>query len=72
MSTNSLVIKVGIFTEWFQPHLIPSVSTTILVVTRLWTDLVDGSCTSPPSWTFRTCLISLLCKWASQSEIVKG
>ena len=25
MSTNSLVIKIGIFTEWFQPHLIPYV-----------------------------------------------
>lgn len=25
MSTNSVVIKAGIFTEWFQPHLIPSV-----------------------------------------------
>ncbi|RXK37688.1 hypothetical protein M231_05021 [Tremella mesenterica] len=23
MSTNSVVIKTGIFTEWFQPHLIP-------------------------------------------------
>ena len=25
MSTNSVVIKTGIFTEWFQPHLIPCV-----------------------------------------------
>jgi hypothetical protein len=25
MSTNSLVIKASLFTEWFQPHLIPSV-----------------------------------------------
>jgi hypothetical protein len=25
MSTNSVVIKTGIFTEWFQPHLIPQV-----------------------------------------------
>lgn len=23
MSSNSVVIKTGIFTEWFQPHLIP-------------------------------------------------
>jgi hypothetical protein len=23
MSTNSLVIKTSLFTEWFQPHLIP-------------------------------------------------
>jgi hypothetical protein len=72
MSTNSLVIKVGIFTEWFQPHLIPSVFTTILTLTRLWTDPVDGSCTSQLSWTFRICLISLLCKSASQPAAVEG
>lgn len=29
MSTNSVVIKAGIFTEWFQPHLIPSVLRSI-------------------------------------------
>lgn len=23
MSTNSVVVKTGIFTEWFQPHLVP-------------------------------------------------
>lgn len=39
MSTNSVVIKTGIFTEWFQPHLIPLVP----VIHRLSTALAHAA-----------------------------
>jgi beta-1,2-xylosyltransferase len=55
MSTNSMVIKAGIFTEWFQPHLIPYVVTVAALT-------LGGLCMCPPSSTLPILRISWHCR----------